>query len=277
MFCPYCGERLSEGDNFCTRCGKRLPQRVSPAVPAAQAQPAAVPAPRRPAGMAPSRGGGARPARSWGSPLAAALCAAASALAVACVAMALFAPLVETPFFAGTSTARGDAVQAALEVVDPRLSVVAGGLIGSQGLGAYDLARLGVQLADVRSDDLVALATGLSVGAAAVAAALCAAGAATTLALRRSTPVLIVGTLLAALLGGAGIGAASGLNRSLADWLIHDMSQPFREMGVSIIPSDVAVVVATPWLVATVVCAAIAFVCAVWARRRLARGRRRPR
>lgn len=277
MFCPYCGERLSEGDNFCTRCGKRLPQRVSPAVPAAQAQLAAVPAPRRPAGMAPSRGGGARPARSWGSPLAAALCAAASALAVACVAMALFAPLVETPFFAGTSTARGDAVQAALEVVDPRLSVVAGGLIGSQGLGAYDLARLGVQLADVRSDDLVALATGLSVGAAAVAAALCAAGAATTLALRRSTPVLIVGTLLAALLGGAGIGAASGLNRSLADWLIHDMSQPFREMGVSIIPSDVAVIVATPWLVATVVCAAIAFACAVWARRRWARGRRRPR
>ena len=41
MFCPYCGERLSEGDNFCTRCGKRLPQRVPPAVPAAQAQPAA--------------------------------------------------------------------------------------------------------------------------------------------------------------------------------------------------------------------------------------------
>ncbi len=57
---------LSEGDNFCTRCGKRLPQRVSRR--AAQAQLAAVPAPRRPAGMAPSRGGGARPGPFLGLP-----------------------------------------------------------------------------------------------------------------------------------------------------------------------------------------------------------------
>lgn len=294
MYCPYCGERLSEGDNFCTRCGKRLPRpgapstsasrgevegapsRPGPSVPSPAVRPsAAVPSYRGPGPGEGAREGG-RP-RTGGSPLTAALCTAACVLAVACIAAALLAPLVEMPFLAGTSTARGDAVQAVLEVVDPRLSVVAGGLIGSGGLGSFDLARLGVQLADALVDDRVALATGLSVGATGVTALLCAAGVVSTAALRRSTPVLICGCLLAVLLGAAGLGAVAYFNDALVDWLIADKSHLFREMGVSLIPSDVKVVVATPWLVATVACAGAAFVCAVWARRRWACGRRFPR
>lgn len=299
MYCPYCGEPVGDADNFCTSCGRHLP-RGAPGRPDVSA---ARPAPVSGAGKGPSRRPPARtdlppaadsdndgslfpppappaperPARrasGWGSPLTAVLNVLACVLALASVVLCALAPLVEVPFLAGTSTASDDAIQATLSVLDPGLSVVAGGLLGTDALGVFDLASLGISLSEALSDQGVALATGLFAGIAVVAAGLCAAGAVSSLALRRATPVLVWGALLGALAGGCGLGGVLYLNQRFRSWLLFDTSATFREMGVSIIPSSVQVVVQTPWLVAVIACAFAALLCAVWARSRWKREHR---
>lgn len=263
MFCPYCGQRLAETDNFCTRCGRRLP----PARPAASS-PAALPAePPRRRPSAP-----ARPRPSTGVLVAMAV---GSALLLAAMLVACVAPVVELPLLAGASTTTSDVMGVVLASVDPSLSVAIGTLLDVKGLNSFDVARLGFVCADVLPYGMTAVWVGLALGLALVAVALGLGGIVSSLVLGRPTPVLVAGAACVAAVCVAGLVAVAWVDGFAVSELRNGLSLAFAQMGVQL-PEAVRVTAATPFLSVAAVTALVSFFLAAGARRAYVRRLRGP-
>lgn len=298
MFCPYCRQQLKDTDNYCTRCGRRLPelrpradapvpaQRPTPAParqPAPVRQPAPAPQPpivvqqplpaQQPAPQ-PAPAAAARPAsRPKADAATVVLTVAACLLGAAFVAVCACVPLLRVLPLTDAQGNGGAIVQTVLGAVDPAVSLAASGLVGDVRLTALEAVRAGTSLADATGSTQAALAVGLAAGAAAAAVVLVCAGVLSVLACRRPTPLLCWGGGVALVVAGAGLALLGTLDAFLVSGLRNSFSHTFAEQGIQL-PAAAQILQVQPGLVALAALSFACLVCALAARVRWTRSMR---
>ena len=209
----------------------------------------------------------------WGSRPTAVFMLVAAVLSALCVVVALVAPVVGFPTVdaAGAASATRSSLQTALASTDAPAAAFVGDLIGSgDSLGVFGALRTATSACDGLDDTSLALAIGLSAGGAAVVALLALAGAASSLALKRATPVLVVSPLLASVLLVSAAGLAAWADGVLVREVRDAVSASFADAGEQL-PADLALMQPTVTLVVAAGGFFVAFVLAVLSRHRWVR------
>lgn len=244
---------------------------VPAAAPAREAAPAAV---RRAAPFIASQvpdpdalpGEGPRaPYLPWGTPLTAACMAAACALAVAAALLVALLPLFEFPALPAVEGAPADAMAAALASADARMSAFLGGLLGAGGVGAWEAARAAAMACDAVGDPALAVEVGLAAGAVLLAVCALVAGAASSLALRRASPLLVAGSLCSCAVLAALAAGSAWLGDEAVSLMRAAASETFAGMGAQM-PASFTVLEPAPALVAAAACSGASFALAAAAR-----------